>query len=271
MTTFPLSLTQWLISACAASAVAFLARRVHALNTSGAIAAAVVGTLVAGGTGWPGAIALLLFFVSSSGLSRVGKKKKAALAFEKGGERDMGQVFANGGVAALCAGILPFAPPTAQDFLWAAFLGSLAEACADTWATEIGTLAKGAPRLITNFRPAPPGASGAVSLPGTLAAFAGAALVASVGFFGGNRGVAFVAALLGGFGGALFDSLLGATVQAQYQCQTCGKLTERREHCGLPTTLARGFAWMNNDVVNTLGTLAGALFAAVIFYCASFR
>jgi len=50
-------------------------------------------------------------FCHSSALSRVGKKRKEALKFEKGGERDAGQVLANGGVAALCASFLPFFPP----------------------------------------------------------------------------------------------------------------------------------------------------------------
>ena len=183
-----------------------MAWRGKALAPSGAIAAAVVGTLCAGGGGMGGAAALLLFFTSSSGLSRVGKRKKDALAFEKGGRRDAGQVLANGGTAALCAALLPLVSPELRPVLWAAFLGSLSEACADTWATEIGTLAAHPPRFITNFRPAPPGASGAVSLPGSLAACAGAALVASVGFWQGGF-LVFASALVGGICGAFLDSL----------------------------------------------------------------
>lgn len=259
----------WFVSACLAALLAFLARKARALSVSGAIAAAIVGTFVLGGGG-RGAVALLLFFISSSVLSRVGKAKKAALAFEKGGERDAGQVLANGGVAALCAGLLPFVPIEMRHILWVAMLGSLAEACADTWATEIGTLAARPPRFITNFRLAPPGASGAVSLPGTLAAVLGAFFIATVAYWSGDLG-AFRAAWAGGVAGALFDSLLGATIQAQYDCSVCGKITERLEHCGKTTCLACGFPWMNNDVVNALGTLAGAIIAAVIFYYGRFR
>jgi len=247
---------------CALLVVA-AARKARALSLSGAVAAACVGWAVFGFAGGRGAIALLLFFVSSSLLSRVGKKRKAALLYEKGGERDALQVLANGGVAALCAVAVPFAAP----YLWAvaAFLGALASANADTWATELGSLAKGSPRLITNLRPAPTGASGAISLPGTLAAVAGAVVIGVMvlAWNGSPRDILAVAG--GGVFGALFDSLLGATVQAQYRCHICGKLTERLSHCdNAPTEKARGVAWMNNDAVNALATLGGAIVAAAL-------
>jgi uncharacterized protein (TIGR00297 family) len=247
----------------AALALAGAARKVRALSVSGMIAATVVGTLLFGCAGWPGAAALLLFFVTSSALSRWGRKRKAALSFEKGGERDAGQVLANGGVAALCAALLPFFP--ASPWLFAALLGALAEANADTWATEIGSLAAAPPRLITNFRPAPTGSSGAVSLPGTAAALAGAALIAGVAWVFGMPARIAIGALLGGFAGALFDSLIGATLQAQYRCMGCGRLTESRTHCGgQPAALAQGIAWVGNDAVNFLATIFGAAVAGLM-------
>lgn len=253
-----------------AAGVALAARAKRALSPSGAVAAAGIGFVVFGWAGGPGAIALLLFFATSTALSRWRKRDKERLGYEKsGGERDAGQVLANGGVAALCALFVPSL--LGSGLFGAAFvalLGALAEANADTWATEIGSLAKKPPRLITTFRPAPPGASGAVSWPGTLAALAGAGVVAAVAAFAGaGAGAAgFAAAAGGGFVGALLDSLLGATVQAQYRCPVCGALTERREHCNATATVrARGLAWMNNDAVNALATLAGALIAAGLY------
>lgn len=252
-----------LLAAFLGLAVAGAAKAVRALSLSGALAAAVVGFLFFGFGGGRAAAALLLFFITSSVLSRVGKRRKEALAFEKGGERDAGQVLANGGVAAVCALFLPLFPTISWPV--AALLGALGAANADTWATEIGSLARRPPYLITTLKPAPTGASGAVSLPGTLAALGGAALLGSMALFWvlGWRGVAAVT--LGGFFGGLFDSVLGATIQAQYRCPQCDALTERHFHCdGQKTTLARGFPWMNNDVVNTLATLAGAILSAVL-------
>jgi uncharacterized membrane protein len=67
--------------------------------------------------------------------------------------------------------------------------------------------------------------------------------------------------------GSLADSLLGATLQAIYHCPACGKFTERHPFhtCGTKTSLTRGLVWMNNDAVNALCSLAGALAAAGIF------
>ncbi len=245
---------------CAAG-VALAARTVRALSVSGAWAALVIGFLLFGFGGWQGATALLLFFVTSSGLSRLGKRRKEELAFEKGGERDALQAIANGGVAALCAAFIPFFP--GYGWVIAALLGSLAAATADTWATEIGSLAKGKPRLITNFQPAPTGSSGAVSLPGTLAALAGAALLGSLALFWGIGWQGWVAVTVGGFAGSLLDSFLGATIQAQYRCTTCDTLTERNFHCNQPTDLVRGLLWMNNDAVNLTATVGGAIIAVV--------
>lgn len=251
-----------LLAAILAIAVAGAARAAKALSVSGAFAAALVGFLLFGFGGGQGAAALLLFFVTSSALSRFGKRRKEALLFEKGGERDGAQVVANGGIAAVCAFLLPLFPGAAWPA--AALLGALATANADTWATELGSLAKHPPRLITTFQPAPTGSSGAVSFPGTAAALAGALLIASVALFWklGVMGVAAVA--FGGLSGALFDSLLGATLQVQYRCPICNRLTERRVHCNdAPTVRAQGLPWMNNDAVNGLATLFGAIVAGV--------
>jgi uncharacterized protein (TIGR00297 family) len=249
------------LSAVLALAVSMAAWRIRALTVSGAIAAALVGFLVLGFGGGAGAAALLLFFVSSSALSRWGKKRKQSLDYEKGGERDAAQVLANGGVAAIMALLMVFFPRS--PWLPAALLGALASANADTWATEIGSLASHPPRLITTFRPAPTGSSGAISGPGTLASLGGASLIALTALFYdfGFHGIAAV--VIGGVAGSFFDSLMGATLQVQYRCVHCHKITERHIHHESQTQWERGIPWMNNDAVNFLATLCGALVTAV--------
>jgi uncharacterized protein (TIGR00297 family) len=248
-----------LYAALAAALVAAAAWRARALTTSGALAAAAVGFCHAR-VGVLGIAALLAFFATSTALSRIGKARKDALGYEKGATRDAGQVLANGGVAAAAA----LAWVALPDALWpkAALLGALAAANADTWATEIGSLWGGSPRRIVDLKPAAPGDSGAVSAVGTLAAALGAALVASVGIGLGPRTVA--AAALAGLLGALFDSLLGATLQRQERCTVCGKATERAAHCGAPTRFARGWRWLGNDAVNAAATALGASVAALL-------
>src|SRR5690606_39382015 len=59
--------------------------------------------------------------------------------------------------------------------------------------------------------------------------------------------------------GSLADSLAGATIQAGYTCLVCGEPFEApRQHCGQQTSLTRGCRWVANDVVNLIGTTAGA-------------
>jgi uncharacterized protein (TIGR00297 family) len=251
------------LSAGAALAISAAAWRLRALNRSGAIAAAIVGFLVLGFGGTAGGAALLLFFVSSSALSRWGKKRKQSLDYEKGGERDAAQVLANGGTAAVLALLLAFFPES--HWIAAALLGALASANADTWATEIGSLAAHPPRLITTLRPAPTGSSGAISVPGTLASIAGASMVALTALFYDFGVAGVVAAAVGGTAGSLLDSLLGATVQVQYRCVECHKMTERHTHHEQPTQWSRGIHWMNNDAVNLIATLGGAIVAASLF------
>lgn len=243
-----------------AAAIALLARRHGSLSRSGALAALVTGTVCAA-AGWGWAVLLVAFFVVSSTLSRFGEREKAARTgsvVAKGGERDALQVAANGGLFALAA-VLSLGGWAG----WAAAgAGALAAATADTWGTEIGTLAGRPPRSLLGWRPVPAGTSGAVSAPGSAATLAGALFIALLARALGWTAGAALAALAGGVAGALTDSLLGATLQARRWCATCGVSTERLVHgCGDATTHAAGARWLDNDAVNLLSTAAGALVA----------
>ena len=221
-----------------------------------------MGTVTFARGGLPAAAALLVFFLSGSALSRfkqAEKGRRGVLAQAKGGERDAWQVLANGGAATLCLLLLGRRGS-------AGFLGALATAAADTWATELGLLARSRPRLITTLEPVTPGTSGAVTEEGTLASAAGALAVgAAWRLAGGGEAHAVRGAVAAGVAGALVDSLLGATVQAGYWCDTCGQPAETVRHarCGEIARLVRGMPWVDNDVVNALSTTAGALFGAL--------
>jgi uncharacterized protein (TIGR00297 family) len=172
------------------------------------------------------------------------------------------QVLANGGLFAAAA-LLSLAAP------WPGWpplaLGALATAAADTWATEVGTLASAPPRSILTLRPVAAGTSGGVTLQGTAAALAGAVGIGLLAaLLGWDRGVS-AAAAAGGFAGALADSLLGATVQARRWCDRCALATERSVHdCGGRTRPAGGLRWLDNDGVNVVSALVGALVALAL-------
>jgi uncharacterized protein (TIGR00297 family) len=221
---------------------------------------------------------MVAFFVTSSALSRykaLAKARRGVLVQAKGGRRDAWQVLANGGVAAGCLAVAGWRGSSA-------FLGALATAGADTWATELGLLASRPPRLVTTWRPVAPGTSGGVTPEGALASLAGALTVGAAwgaaralggrggGGGGGRGGVTPARALLltgaTGTAGALADSLLGATVQAAYWCPACGEPVETPVHprCGREAALVHGWRWVDNDVVNALATSTGAILGVLL-------
>ncbi len=238
------------------------------LSQSGSIGALIVGTLIFGFGGWAWGVLLALFFISSSLLShfKEGEKKAAAEKFDKGHRRDIGQVLANGGLGSLVAIFSVLAP---SPIWFAMFIGVMATVTADTWATELGTLARRPPRLITTGKPVEVGTSGGVSPLGTAVSLAGGTAIGLTAALLSAQlapAVAMLAGAVGGLVGSLVDSLLGATVQRIYYCDFCQKDTERKLHkCGHQTRPLRGWSWLNNDLVNLLASLAGGGIAASIW------
>lgn len=263
--------THLIYAALLAGSIAIVSGLLRLLTYSGALAAFVVGFFVFGFGGLPFAASLLAFFFSSSLLSRLGHARKAKLnaLYDKTARRDAGQVLANGAVAAALAFAFAFTPATRQCALL--YLAALAAVNADTWATEVGGLARGRPWLVTTLRRVDPGTSGAVSPLGLFAALLGALFIAGVGWLAWPSNTPqllwkpdapeIMTIAWAGFLAAFADSILGASLQAQYRCIRCGALTERRVHCTVAARHARGWKWITNDVVNFCASLFGALFA----------
>lgn len=203
---------------------------------------------------------LLAFYVSSTLLSRFrsdAKRARAGGLVEKAGDRDMWQVAANGSVFAVMALASTLDPSPAW---YAAGAGAIAASTADTWATEIGMLARQGPRSIVSLKPVPVGTSGGVTLAGLAGALAGALFIAAVAVMLRWPATTVSAAIAGGIGGSLVDSILGATIQARRWCRVCNLGTERAVHdCGTTTENAGGFSWLENDLVNFLCSITGAL------------
>jgi uncharacterized protein (TIGR00297 family) len=266
---------QLLIGSVLGILIALLAWRARALSHSGAWGAAIIGGLIFGLGGLAWATLLLAFFISSSVLSRTFGTKKSSLSekFAKGSQRDWEQVMANGGLGAGLAIIHTLLPE--QSWPWFAFTGAMAAVNADTWSTELGVLNPTPPRLINNGKLVERGTSGGISQLGSLAALGGAVFIAVLaGIFpigGSSSWESFTSMLaattLGGLGGAFFDSYLGATVQAIYWCPSCQKQTEHHplHICETHTSQMRGWRWMNNDVVNFVASITGALLAISVW------
>lgn len=269
-------MTRILLGLILSGAVAYLGYVKGALSLSGMVGALLVGTLTFGLGGWDWGIVLIAFFVSSSLLSRYRAREKTDLAekFAKGSRRDLGQTFANGGLGALLAIGSVLRP---HPFWLAAYVGVMATVNADTWATEVGVLSRTRPRLITNGKDVEAGTSGGVTWLGTSFSLAGGAfigllsgLLQLIPALGQNVPIGssrigwalflLLCGILGGLAGSLFDSFLGATVQAIYFCDSCAKETEQAKHrCGAPTRHLRGWRWLNNDMVNLISSAVGAI------------
>jgi uncharacterized protein (TIGR00297 family) len=195
------------------------------------------------------AVSLLAFAAT-----RVGRRKKERLGTAEARRgRAASQVAANLGLAALVmtepahSWLIDsgFARPRfAPVLVFTLGLAALAEAAADTVSSEIGQVLGRRPRMITTLRAAEPGKDGAISIAGTLAGMSAAALVAGAGAWAlrGDLNL-FLMSGVGAIFGLLFDSVLGATLEA--------------------------WGWLNNDAVNFLSTASAAGFA--LFLLATWR
>jgi len=243
--------------------VGIIAYSLKFLKPSGAVATFLLASLLYGVGGWKWTVPIVSFFVLSSLLSKGGtsRKQETATLFEKGGTRDAGQVAANGGVA----GILALLQYVFQNInFYPMYLGAIAAVTADTWGTEIGTYFRGKTVSIVTMGKVNPGESGGISFAGLVGGFLGAAIVAaSAGGWVGSVSVLLLAVLAGLIGSAA-DSIAGGTIQAKYRCIECGRSTERSNHCDSTAELVRGIRWINNDFVNWICAVVGALSVFVL-------
>jgi uncharacterized protein (TIGR00297 family) len=194
-------------------------------------------------------------------------KRKKGVAEEKRGARAWSNVLANGSVAALLAILNAY---NLNEVAFAGYIGAVSTAIADTLATEIGLLSPQEPRSIIDFKRVPSGTSGGVSLLGEIATIASAAFIGVIAHVTQAQNWSLLTALfisiLSGFSGSTFDSVIGATLQAQYKCIECGKKTEKSRHCGKQSIHLRGYRWIENNVVNFISINVGAVVGIVLFH-----
>src|SRR5579864_7235222 len=117
------------------STISLLAYRRRSLSKSGVAGAVITGTTTFGLGGLAWSLSFIYFFVSSSLFSHYRERDKAQTAtdkFSKGGQRDIAQVTANGGMATLMAIGSSLTPSSLRETLEAGYVGALATATADT-------------------------------------------------------------------------------------------------------------------------------------------
>jgi uncharacterized protein (TIGR00297 family) len=227
---------RWLPGLALTAAFAIAARLLRGVSTSGALAGGLAALVLFIGGG-PGAFVVLLVVFSLAWVStRIGYAHKQRLGTaEKREGRNAGQVLANVGAAAVCAGLSGI---HGGELLLVGCSAALAEAAADTVSSECGQVASASARLITTWESVPAGTDGGITASGSLTGVIAAGLVAVTAGFVHLvpwRTVGVIATV--GTAGMMADSLLGA-------------LLERRRLLG-------------NNAVNLLGTLFAVILALV--------
>ncbi|MDB5022822.1 MAG: hypothetical protein JWP78_577 [Mucilaginibacter sp.] len=215
-----------------------LSVKTEKLTLSGAITGGMIAVLIFIGAGYAGLSMLGAFFIFGT-VATVWKKKEKRLVELKEDQsvkRSAGQVFANGGIAALTGALIYFIPAK-TELLRLMMAASLASAMADTLSSELGMIYGRRFYNIISWKRDERGLNGVVSLEGTLIGIAGSAIIAVIYAlgFGWDNAVLFI--LIAGTAGNLADSVLGALLE--------------RGH------------YLNNDMVNFLNTFIAVLTAAL--------
>ena len=218
------------------AAAGWMARTV---SSSGVIAGLLIGTIIYAGAGAGTWLLLLMAFAAAAITSRIGYKRKLQLgiAEERGGRRGAANAIANTGVAAVAAALAVASTYRVEALLAAA--AALIAGSSDTVASEIGKAFGRRTFLVIGFRPVPPGTSGALSIEGTAAGIAAAAVLALIAV----RADVIAAPLLlvvivAATAASLLESALGATLE--------------------------GPRVLNNDLLNFITTAAAAGIALLL-------
>ena len=161
--------------------------------------------------------------------------------------------------------------PDIPSLLSLAILAALSCCCGDTWASEVGSVIGGRPRLITTLRPVPAGTNGGVTTVGVVCSVAGGAVIGLTHYLsllvlwreglqeGGTRVDQLELVLVGaasGFLGSLVDSLLGATLQFSGWSEKLGRVVSSP---GPSVTHVAGADVLDNHTVNFLSSLITAI------------
>lgn len=271
--------------------------RKQSLDSSGAMAAVVVGFLSMGASYRFGAT-LLFFYYSSSKLTKIGKGKKQELEESvKGGEgqRNWVQVLScsAAGVCMSTAHVAIFGFNADDGIVFhsqgsklsaslrCAYLGFFAACTADTWGSELGMLSSQQPYLLLSCRRCPPGTNGGVTVLGTVAGAVGGVFTGLIFWaFGYLQQLSpwefnspsaqkaqhelyplLIIGLVCGLSGSIFDSLLGETMQASWinisTKQVCGHGLSD-QHAGKYKLIA-GRDLLTNEQVNVVSTVAAGV------------
>jgi uncharacterized protein (TIGR00297 family) len=250
------SINELLISLILCAILAGFAYKFNILDFKGGILALGIGIIIAVFADVYWLITLICFLAVTYLVTIFNYESKKSRGVAQGlrGERGIRSVFANGTFPAAIAFFRVFLGDHNATIL---YIASISIAASDTFANEIGLLAKD-PVLITNpSKHVKPGTDGGITKLGEAAALLGAFIPSILGwiFISELTSDSFIQApidhpplylgfllipIIIGFVGCQIDSLIGATAQSK--------------------------GWVDNDEVNYLSVCAGLLIAVIIIF-----
>ena len=210
------------------------------LTPAAALTGGIIGALVYAGASYTGLLLLTLFFVVGTAATSWKKNEKRRIKGSAAHQptRNIGQVLANGGVAAIL-GALAALIPADKPLFNLLLAASLSSATADTLSSELGMIYGRRHFNILTGKPDTRGLDGVISLEGLLIGIAGSAVIAAAWLLLTSAAAsAGVIIILAGLIGNLADSLLGATLERK--------------------------GVLSNDAVNFLNTAIAALAAGAL-------
>jgi len=244
----------FLITILCSALIFYIAFRLKTLSIDGFLGAFLMGVIIILIGSQYFFMLLAIFFILSSVLSKI--LKRASFYRTKGSQRDIIQVYANGGIAFLLSVVYFLNNDPVYIYL---FSSCVAAAMSDTWGTEFGKLSRHKPISITSFKSIDHGISGGITRIGTLGSLLGSSIIGfSTWMMIPVPTHIIYGIILSGFLSSLFDSILGDILQGKYKNQN-GEIIEVKER---DSVLIKGYPWMNNDLVNLLNTT----FSAFILY-----
>ncbi|PKA64531.1 hypothetical protein AXF42_Ash007276 [Apostasia shenzhenica] len=270
-----------LLMSLALAVRAFLRKSVDLTGVAAGIPVMVVHMVA----GYRFAALLLVFFFTSSKVTRVGEEKKREIEaeFKEGGQRNWRQVLANSMIASILLVILltitrglDSCLDTGQSKIITGLVGGVIGhyACCngDTWSSELGILSNSPPRLITTFKIVRRGTNGGITRIGLVAAtFAGFVIGTAFVLVGlittqcspdvaWRQLLAIPVAAFAGLCGSLIDSVIGATLQYSGYCTMQNKVVDQP---GATVVKISGKNILDNNAVNAASVLFTTLLTSL--------
>lgn len=257
----------WWLAIAVSLAIAATAWRYHWLTGAGSLSAFVMGSVIYDLGGGRAVVPLLGFLLSGTLLSKLNNKDQA----DSSRPRTASQVWANGGIATIIVLLFTYLkhrwPLYQLENVQLVYLCTISAVNADTWSTEIGKLFGKNPLSLRSGRVVTKGTSGAISLVGTAGGFCGALFIPlTVYFLWPLNSVELILTTWVGFLACLTDSILGASIQAQYQVSNSQWLSDTPQEAHQKP--AQGIVFVTNDVVNFLTAASGVIYAVILMHFA---